>query len=177
MRHRAVEKWLDQKGFVVLERRWVVERTFGWLTHWGGPAARARWPHRRRNWASRLCRQLYGRQCTQQPSLKKAQTGTKKFDTTGVRKTVESDRVRGDLALGIICLFARPLMIYLGVARPLGQCFPQNRRADHWRLWPSWDQPQPAICPEFPVGSAELCVTLPETSKQSAVAVCKQNFC
>ncbi|TXM64421.1 transposase, partial [Methylobacterium sp. WL120] len=24
------------KGFVVLERRWVVERTFGWLSHWAG---------------------------------------------------------------------------------------------------------------------------------------------
>ncbi len=22
--------------FVVLERRWVVERSFGWLAHWGG---------------------------------------------------------------------------------------------------------------------------------------------
>ncbi|MCJ2126961.1 transposase [Methylobacterium sp. J-077] len=36
MRHRVVEKLPDQKGFVVLERRWVVERTFGWLSHWGG---------------------------------------------------------------------------------------------------------------------------------------------
>ncbi|WP_187278186.1 IS5 family transposase [Methylobacterium sp. WL7] len=34
--HRVVEKDPDQKGFVVLERRWVVERTFGWLSHWGG---------------------------------------------------------------------------------------------------------------------------------------------
>ena len=25
-----------QKGFVVLERRWGVERSFGWLVHWGG---------------------------------------------------------------------------------------------------------------------------------------------
>ena len=33
---RAVEKDPDQKGFVVLERRWVVERTFGWISHWGG---------------------------------------------------------------------------------------------------------------------------------------------
>ena len=24
----------DQKGFQVLPRRWVVERTFGWLTRW-----------------------------------------------------------------------------------------------------------------------------------------------
>jgi transposase len=25
-----------QKGFVVLPRRWVVERGFDWLAHWGG---------------------------------------------------------------------------------------------------------------------------------------------
>lgn len=36
MRHRVVEKLPGQKGFVVLERRWVVERTFGWLSHWDG---------------------------------------------------------------------------------------------------------------------------------------------
>jgi transposase len=36
MRHHVVEKDPDQKGFVVLERRWLVERTFGWLSHWGG---------------------------------------------------------------------------------------------------------------------------------------------
>ncbi len=36
MRHRVVEKQTGQKGFVVLERRWVVERTFGWISHWGG---------------------------------------------------------------------------------------------------------------------------------------------
>ena len=36
MRHHVVEKQPDQKGFVVLERRWVVERTFGWLSHWAG---------------------------------------------------------------------------------------------------------------------------------------------
>jgi transposase len=36
MRHRVVERAPDQKGFVVLERRWVVERSFAWLTHWGG---------------------------------------------------------------------------------------------------------------------------------------------
>ncbi|WP_419829966.1 IS5 family transposase [Methylobacterium sp.] len=30
MRHHVVEKEPDQKGFVVLGRRWVVERTFGW---------------------------------------------------------------------------------------------------------------------------------------------------
>jgi len=26
----------EQKGFVMLERRWVVERKFGWLVHRGG---------------------------------------------------------------------------------------------------------------------------------------------
>ena len=36
MRRRVVERAPDQKGFVVLERRWVVERSFGWLVHWGG---------------------------------------------------------------------------------------------------------------------------------------------
>lgn len=36
MRRRVVEKDPDRKGFVVLERRWMVERTFGWLSHWGG---------------------------------------------------------------------------------------------------------------------------------------------
>ncbi len=36
MRHRVVEKQPDQKGFVVLERRWLVERTFGWFSHWSG---------------------------------------------------------------------------------------------------------------------------------------------
>jgi transposase len=36
MRHRVIERDPAQKGFVVLERRWVVERSFGWLVHWGG---------------------------------------------------------------------------------------------------------------------------------------------
>jgi putative transposase len=36
MRRRVVEKDPGQKGFVVLERRWVVERTCGWLSHGGG---------------------------------------------------------------------------------------------------------------------------------------------
>ena len=36
MRRRIVARDPDQKGFVVLERRWVVERSFGWLSHWGG---------------------------------------------------------------------------------------------------------------------------------------------
>ena len=36
MRHRVVQRDPAQKGFVVLERRWVVERSFAWLTHCGG---------------------------------------------------------------------------------------------------------------------------------------------
>ena len=36
MRHTVVERPRGQKGFVTLPRRWVVERSFGWLTHWGG---------------------------------------------------------------------------------------------------------------------------------------------
>ena len=36
MRHRVVERDPAQKGFVVLAGRWVVERSFGWLGHWGG---------------------------------------------------------------------------------------------------------------------------------------------
>ncbi len=36
MRHRVIERGPDQTGFVVLEGRWVVERSFGWLVHWGG---------------------------------------------------------------------------------------------------------------------------------------------
>jgi transposase len=36
MRHRVVERDPEQKGFVVLAGRWVVERSFGWLAHWGG---------------------------------------------------------------------------------------------------------------------------------------------
>ncbi|MHC2018745.1 hypothetical protein [Methylobacterium sp. CM6247] len=35
MRHRVVEKQLDQKGFGLLQWRWVVERSFGWLSHGG----------------------------------------------------------------------------------------------------------------------------------------------
>ena len=30
----VVRKLADQKGFQVLPRRWVVERTFGWMTRW-----------------------------------------------------------------------------------------------------------------------------------------------
>src|SRR4051794_16949807 len=36
MRHRVVERDPAQTGFVVLAGRWVVERSFGWLVHWGG---------------------------------------------------------------------------------------------------------------------------------------------
>ena len=36
MRHRVVTRDPTAKGFVVLARRWVVERSFGWLSHWGG---------------------------------------------------------------------------------------------------------------------------------------------
>ena len=36
MRHRVGVRGQRQKGFVVLACRWVVERSFGWLTHWGG---------------------------------------------------------------------------------------------------------------------------------------------
>src|SRR4051812_22176009 len=36
MRHHVVSREPGQKGFVVLPRRWVVERSFGWLAHWGG---------------------------------------------------------------------------------------------------------------------------------------------
>jgi transposase len=35
-RHHVVSREPGQKGFVVLPRRWVVERSFGWLAHWGG---------------------------------------------------------------------------------------------------------------------------------------------
>ena len=38
MRHRAVARDPRAEGFVVLARRWVVERSFGWLSHWGGLA-------------------------------------------------------------------------------------------------------------------------------------------
>jgi putative transposase len=36
MRHRVVARDPERKGFVVLARRWVVGRSFGWLSHWGG---------------------------------------------------------------------------------------------------------------------------------------------
>src|SRR3954452_20122025 len=38
MRHRVVARDPAARGFVVLARRWVVERSFGWLAHWGGLA-------------------------------------------------------------------------------------------------------------------------------------------
>jgi transposase len=36
MRHTVLAREPGQTGFVVLPRRWVVERSFGWLVHWGG---------------------------------------------------------------------------------------------------------------------------------------------
>lgn len=36
MCHCVVEKQPNQKDFVVLEQRLVVERSFGWLNHWVG---------------------------------------------------------------------------------------------------------------------------------------------
>ncbi|HET6522363.1 MAG TPA: IS5 family transposase [Geminicoccaceae bacterium] len=38
LRHRVVERDPAAKGFAVIPRRWVVERSFGWLAHWGGLA-------------------------------------------------------------------------------------------------------------------------------------------
>jgi transposase len=38
MRHRVVARAPKAEGFVVLARRWVVERSFGWLSHWAGLA-------------------------------------------------------------------------------------------------------------------------------------------
>src|SRR3982751_5003159 len=38
MRHRVVARDPRAEGFVVLARRWAVERSFGWLSHWGGLA-------------------------------------------------------------------------------------------------------------------------------------------
>jgi putative transposase len=38
MRHRVVERDPAIKGFAVIKRRWVVERSFGWLSHWNGLA-------------------------------------------------------------------------------------------------------------------------------------------
>ena len=38
MRHRVVTRDPEAEGFVVLARRWVVEHSFGWLSHWGGLA-------------------------------------------------------------------------------------------------------------------------------------------
>jgi putative transposase len=38
MRHRGVMREPTAPGFVVLARRWVVERSFGWLPPWGGLA-------------------------------------------------------------------------------------------------------------------------------------------
>ena len=38
LRHRVAERDPAAQGFVVVARRWVVERSFGWLSHWGGLA-------------------------------------------------------------------------------------------------------------------------------------------
>ena len=38
MRHRVVARDPQAEGFVVLARRRVVERSCGWLAHWGGLA-------------------------------------------------------------------------------------------------------------------------------------------
>jgi transposase len=38
MRHRVVARDPAARGFVALARRWVVERSFGWLSHGGGLA-------------------------------------------------------------------------------------------------------------------------------------------
>jgi putative transposase len=35
-RHEVVARLPDQRDFAVLPRPWVAERSFGWLTHWGG---------------------------------------------------------------------------------------------------------------------------------------------
>jgi transposase len=36
MRHQIAARDPAVKGFVVIARRLVVERTFGWLSHWNG---------------------------------------------------------------------------------------------------------------------------------------------
>ena len=36
MRHEVDSRSSGQKGFAALPRRWVVERSFIWLTHWDG---------------------------------------------------------------------------------------------------------------------------------------------
>jgi transposase len=36
MCHRVVRRDPTRQGFVVLERRWIVERSSAWLAHWGG---------------------------------------------------------------------------------------------------------------------------------------------
>ena len=38
MRHRIAARDPAARGFAVIPRRWVVERSFGWLAHWGGLA-------------------------------------------------------------------------------------------------------------------------------------------
>ena len=36
MCHRVVRRDPTRQGFAVLERRWIIERSFAWLAHWGG---------------------------------------------------------------------------------------------------------------------------------------------
>ncbi len=36
LRHRIAERDPAARGFVVIARRWLVERSSGWLAHWGG---------------------------------------------------------------------------------------------------------------------------------------------
>jgi putative transposase len=36
LQHQIAARDPAAKGFVVIARRWVVERTFGWLSHWNG---------------------------------------------------------------------------------------------------------------------------------------------
>jgi putative transposase len=36
MAQEIVTRDPSQTGFIVLTRRWIVERSFGWLSHWGG---------------------------------------------------------------------------------------------------------------------------------------------
>ena len=72
MRHTVIERPPGQKGFVVLPRRWVVERSCGWLTHWGG-LLRARGPAGRRGRPPRLRRRARRIAGTAQPA-----TGSKR---------------------------------------------------------------------------------------------------
>ena len=79
MRHHVVQRDPGQKGFVVLERRWVVERSFGWLAHWGGllrdragRLRRVRRPHR-------VCCHPVGRRSLAQPHANSCRRKLKSF--------------------------------------------------------------------------------------------------